>query len=102
MLSDVEIPLLDAAGDDPLGQYRAGLARLASLSGVRFVVPGHGHVGDTAEFRERVAADFRYLATVEAGTAEAGTAEIDPRLSGPGADWLRAEHASQLQIARQG
>jgi hydroxyacylglutathione hydrolase len=96
MVSDVEIPLLDPAGDDPFGQYRAGLAALASLSGVRLVVPGHGHVGDTAEFRERVAADFRYLDTVEAGTAD-----TDPRLRGPGAHWLQAEHASQLEIARQ-
>jgi hydroxyacylglutathione hydrolase len=97
MLSDVEIPLLDAAGDDPFGQYRAGLARLAALAGVRLVVPGHGHVGDTAQLRERVAADFRYLDGVEAGALADG----DPRLRGPGAGWLEAEHASQLEIARQ-
>jgi glyoxylase-like metal-dependent hydrolase (beta-lactamase superfamily II) len=100
MLSDVEIPLLDAAGDDPFGQYRAGLARLASLSGVRLVVPGHGHVGDAAEFRQRVAADFCYLDMAEAG-AQDGAAWTDPRLRGPGAGWLEAEHASQRQIARQ-
>jgi glyoxylase-like metal-dependent hydrolase (beta-lactamase superfamily II) len=97
MLSDVEIPLLDAAADDPFGQYRAGLARLASVPGVRLVVPGHGHVGDAAEFRQRVAADFRYLDAAEAGPLR----EIDPRLCGPSASWLQAEHASQLQIAHQ-
>jgi hydroxyacylglutathione hydrolase len=101
MLSDVEIPLLDPAGDDPFGQYRAGLSLLASLPGVRLVVPGHGHVGDAAEFRQRVAADFRYLDAVEEASAEAGNAGADPRLRGPGAGWLQAEHASQLQMARQ-
>ena len=100
MLSDVEIPLLDASGDDPFGQYRAGLARLASLSGVRFVVPGHGHVGDAAELRQRVTADFCYLDAVEAGGDVAPG--LEHRLRGAGAGWLEAEHASQRQIARQG
>jgi glyoxylase-like metal-dependent hydrolase (beta-lactamase superfamily II) len=100
MLSDVEIPLLDPSGEDPFGQYREGLARLASLSGVRCVVPGHGHVGDPAEFRRRIAADFRYLDAVEVGgDVPAG---LDHRLRGPGSGWLAAEHASQLQLARQG
>ena len=98
MLSDVEIPLVDSGGDDPFGQYRAGLARLASLPGVRLVVPGHGHVGDEADFRQRVAADFRYLDVVEAGgDIPPG---LDGRLAGPGAGWLEAEHASQLEMAR--
>jgi hydroxyacylglutathione hydrolase len=99
MLSDVEIPLLDPSGDDPFGQYRAGLARLASLPGVGLVVPGHGHVGDAAELRQRVAADFRYLDAVEVGGDV--PADLDHRLRGPGTGWLEDEHASQLQIARQ-
>ena len=98
MLSDVEIPLLDVTGDDPFGQYRAGLARLASLAGVRFVVPGHGHVADAAEFRTRVAADFCYLDAVEAGGGDA--ASLDRRLDAAGADWLEAQDASQREIAR--
>ena len=48
MCSDVEIPLLDPAAKDPLGDYRAGMERLATVSGVRQVVPGHGHVGTPA------------------------------------------------------
>lgn len=117
MLSDVEVPLLDLAGadgrpadaaaggpgdpgsgpPDPFGAYRAGLGLLASLgsAGVRCVVPGHGHVGDRAQFRARVAADFRYLDLVEAGRDA-----DDPRLGGPDADWLRAEHARQRELAR--
>src|SRR5260370_32891634 len=58
MCSDVEIPLLDTAEQDPLGDYRAGLERLTAVPGVRQVVPGHGHIGDADEVRRRLAADF--------------------------------------------
>jgi len=92
MCSDVEIPLLDLDANDPLGDYRAGLARLAALTGVRRVVPGHGHVGDAAEFRRRLAADQTYLDTLERGQPFG-----DPRLT---QDWLRAEHDKHLRHAR--
>jgi len=96
MCSDVEIPLLDAgaADGDPFGGYRRGLGVLAAAAGVRVVVPGHGHVGDAAEFRRRVAADFGYLDAVEAGRDPA-----DERLAGPAAAaWLRAEHDRQRAL----
>ncbi len=85
MLSDVEIPLLDLDSADPFGGYREGLRLLASIPGVKAVVPGHGHVGDDAEFCRRVTADLAYLDAVEAG----GDVD-DPRLT---EDWLRTEHA---------
>jgi glyoxylase-like metal-dependent hydrolase (beta-lactamase superfamily II) len=85
MLSDIEIPLLDLDSADPFGGYRQGLGLLASIPGVRVVVPGHGHVGDETEFRRRIAADLAYLDAVEAGGDIA-----DPRLT---EEWLRAEHA---------
>jgi hydroxyacylglutathione hydrolase len=87
MCSDIEIPLPDmdaAEASDPFGTYRHGLGLLASLTGVRVVVPGHGHVGDAAELSRRVAADFAYLDAVEAGRDPR-----DPRLA---EEWLRAEH----------
>jgi glyoxylase-like metal-dependent hydrolase (beta-lactamase superfamily II) len=90
MLSDVEIPLLDLAAADPVGDYRAGLGGLASVPGVRFLVPGHGGVGDAAALRARAAMDFAYLDAIEAGREP-----DDPRLLAPGAAWLRAEHARQ-------
>jgi len=90
MCSDVEIPLLDLAAPDPLGDYRVGLERLAAVAGVRHVVPGHGHVGDAGEFRRRLAADAAYLDALAAGKL-AG----DPRLAGPG--WLLDTHAEQLR-----
>ena len=92
MCSDIEIPLLDRAAADPVGDYRAGLDLLAALP-VRVVVPGHGRVGDTAEFRRRVAADLRYLADLERGEDFS-----DPRLT---QDWLVQEHEAQLQQARE-
>ncbi len=92
MLSDVEIPLLYTAGADAVGQYRAGLDLLASLDGVRVIVPGHGHVGDGAEFLRRVDADRRYLDALERGTLEAAE---DDRISN---DWLRNEHQRQFKM----
>jgi hydroxyacylglutathione hydrolase len=89
MLSDLEIPLLDLDAADPFDGYRQGLDLLANVPGVRLLVPGHGHVGDQAEFRRRVAADRAYLDATQAG------ADVDdPRLS---EEWLRAEHARQRQ-----
>jgi hydroxyacylglutathione hydrolase len=90
MLSDIEIPLLDTEADDPLGDYRAGLARLAALSGVSWVVPGHGHVGDAAEFRRRVAADAAYLDLLAAGEPF-----DDPRAT---VGWQRDAHAEHLRV----
>jgi hydroxyacylglutathione hydrolase len=88
MLSDLEIPLLDLDSADPFGGYRQGLELLAGAPGVRLVVPGHGHVGDQAEFGRRVAADRDYVDATETGADVA-----DPRLT---EDWLRAEHARHL------
>lgn len=91
MLSDIEIPLLDLAGPDPVGDYRVGLERLAALPGIHHVVPGHGHPGDAAEFRRRVSADRDYLDRLERGRPFA-----DPRLT---EDWLRRDHDEQVRYA---
>jgi glyoxylase-like metal-dependent hydrolase (beta-lactamase superfamily II) len=85
MCSDVEIPLLDVDSPDPFGGYREGLGLLASIPGVKTLVPGHGHVGDDAELRRRIAADLTYLDAVQAGRDV-----DDSRLT---EDWLRTEHA---------
>jgi glyoxylase-like metal-dependent hydrolase (beta-lactamase superfamily II) len=92
MCSDIEIPLLDMAEEDPLGDYRTGLERLATVPGVRQVVPGHGHVGDAAEFRRRLAADFAYLDTLTLGKPFK-----DPRLTHESEDWLRQTHEAQVR-----
>jgi glyoxylase-like metal-dependent hydrolase (beta-lactamase superfamily II) len=89
MCSDVEIPLLDTAEGDPLGDYRTGLSRLSAVPDVRHVVPGHGHVGDGYEFRRRVAVDTAYLDELERGKLFE-----DPRIT-PG--WMRAAHDEHLR-----
>jgi glyoxylase-like metal-dependent hydrolase (beta-lactamase superfamily II) len=97
MLSDIEIPLLDAEAPDPFGGYRQGLGLLAATPGVRVVVPGHGHVGDHAEFRRRVAADLGYLDTTETGGGVTDPRLADPQRTG---EWLKAEHARHELLAR--
>jgi len=94
MCSDIEIPLLglEPAETDPIGRYRHGLDVLAGVEGVRIVVPGHGHVGDAAEFRRRVAADTAYLDAVQAGRDV-----TDGRLTAA-APWLLAEHDRQRAL----
>ncbi len=93
MLSDIEIPLLDTVAHDPLGDYRAGLALLGAVPGVRWVVPGHGHAGDAAEFRRRLEADARYLDLLVAGEPF-----DDPRCT---KEWMRTMHEEQLRtVAR--
>jgi hydroxyacylglutathione hydrolase len=93
MCSDIEIPFVVDPGEpetvmDRLREYRAGLSRLAAVAGVRQVVPGHGHVGDAAELRRRVEADFAYLDLLERGEPSG-----DPRISG----YARAFHEKQLR-----
>ncbi len=62
------------------------MARLAAVPGVRQVVPGHGHIGDAAGLRRRLALDAAYLDAVASGKPA-----DDPRLAGC-PDWMRDTH----------
>jgi len=96
-LSDLEMPLLDVAAADPVADYRAALDALeaaARAHDVGLVVPGHGHVGDAAELRRRLAADRAYLDDLEAGRPS-----TDPRLA---TVWLAEEHAKHVARLAQG
>jgi len=92
MLSDIEITILDTLAEDPLGDYRAGLQRLAAVPGVRWVIPGHGHIADAGEFRRRLDADAHYLDLLSAGEPF-----DDPRCT---VKWQRDWHEHQLQECR--
>jgi len=96
MCSDIEIPLLDTAADDPLGDYRTGLERLASVPGVRQVVPGHGHPGDAADLRKTLALDTAYLDAVSAGQPY-----DDPRLTADSPKWMRSMHEDQVRYFKR-
>lgn len=94
LCSDLEVPLLDLDAADPLGDYHHALDLLDALAAdVRHVVPGHGHVGDRAELRRRLASDRRYLDELAAGRGD-----DDPRLT---TGWLVRDHHTQLShVAR--
>src|SRR6266571_6357295 len=86
MCSDIEIPLLDLDQADPVDDYLAALDRLAELP-VERVIPGHGGIGDGAEFLRRIELDRAYLDDLRHGP------ELrDPR---PLAGWLIAQHQTQ-------
>lgn len=95
MCSDVEMPIVDPWLPPDMSvrlkAYRAGLTRLAAVPGVRCVIPGHGHIGDAAEFQRRLAADFAYLDVLERGEQS-----LDPRITGDAS----AFHEEQLSHFR--
>ncbi len=91
MVSEIEIPLLDAESADPVGEYLAGLELLEQLvPAVEVFVPGHGAVGDRRQLAGRVAADRRYLSALAAGEQP-----DDRRLE---TAWLAAEHERHLAL----
>jgi hydroxyacylglutathione hydrolase len=92
MLSDTEIPLLDTAEHDPLGDYQAGMARLGAVTGVRWLVPGHGTITDADGMRRRLKADQHYLDLLQAGQPF-----DDPRCT---KDWMRQAHHDQFRHVR--
>jgi hypothetical protein len=59
------------------------------VTGVRWLVPGHGHIADPGEFRRRLDTDYRYLDLLAASEPFG-----DSRCT---ADWLRDRHAEQLR-----
>jgi hydroxyacylglutathione hydrolase len=81
-------PSMPAGLADRLEDYRIGLSRLTAVAGVRQVVPGHGHVGDADEFRQRLTADCAYLDLLERGEPSG-----DSRITGD----ARAFHEEQLR-----
>jgi glyoxylase-like metal-dependent hydrolase (beta-lactamase superfamily II) len=86
MCSDIEVPSLDLDQADPVGDYLAALDKLVALP-VERVIPGHGRIGDGAEFRRRIELDRVYLENLRRGSDLR-----DPR---PIAGWLIAEHEKQ-------
>ncbi len=99
MLSDVEIPLLDAHLPDQVAAYSTALDRLeaALTPGISVLVPGHGAVARGEEIAERLRADRSYIEALQRGQEPA-----DRRL-GPGATygrgWLPDAHRQNLRLA---
>jgi len=102
MLSDILIPFLDLAADDPLGDYLAALGlfeRLVDDGAVDAAVPGHGSVAvGSAELRSRIALDRSYVEALRDGR------EVDDPRVGPNAPlyWIADVHAWQAaQVAEK-
>lgn len=95
-LSDREVPLLDLATADPVGDHLATLDALEAVvveHGVTVVVPGHGTVTDAPGLRERAERDRAYLDALVRGAPVR-----DARLDDP---WVAAEHERQVRWARE-
>jgi glyoxylase-like metal-dependent hydrolase (beta-lactamase superfamily II) len=94
MLSDILMPFLDLAADDPLEDYLAALDLFEGVAdGVDAVIPGHGSVGDSEQLRARIDQDRAYVQTLVDGGVP-----VDFRV-GPAAplEWLPDVHHWQLQ-----
>ncbi|WP_028045746.1 MBL fold metallo-hydrolase [Cellulomonas sp. URHE0023] len=96
MLSDVLVPMLSFAAEDPIGDYLAALQLIeAAATGVEVLVPGHGSVGDADELRARIDQDRAYLHALRDGRTP-----DDPRI-GPSAkagwEWVADAHEGQRQ-----
>ena len=92
-LSDVEIPLIAAAGS--LADYRATLERLRPLvERVEVVVPGHGSPHDRETALRLLEEDLAYLEAVERGEERAALP--------PGRDTVRQRAIHADNVAKHG
>jgi glyoxylase-like metal-dependent hydrolase (beta-lactamase superfamily II) len=95
MLSDILIPILNFMAPAPVDDYLAALHLLEESAGdVEILIPGHGSVGDAAEFRARIERDRSYLEALREGRVP-----DDPRLgtSAPFAAEMTGIHERQAQ-----
>jgi len=94
MLSDILMPFLDLDAATPIDDYLAALQMFEGVADdVAVVIPGHGGVGDNAQFRARLAQDRAYVEAVRDGRDP-----DDPRLDPSGEYWwLTGVHDWQVQ-----
>lgn len=92
MLSDILMPFLDLAAQDPIEDYLAALGMFETVADeVQAVIPGHGSVGRGEAMRERIEQDRAYVEALRDGR------EPDDARVGPSAplDWLPDVHRWQ-------
>ena len=99
MLSDLFVPMLDdvRGGDDPIGDYLAGLRLLDEVAdAVEVVVPGHGSVG--ADVRARSSWTRRTFTPCVTAATPPTRASTPPRPGGSG--WRKSTPARCRASAR--
>jgi len=94
MLSDTLVPFLLMEAADPAGDYLTGLERIEAVADkVKFVVPGHGSIGDGNQLRARINMDRAYVRALLEGRVP-----DDPRVGATATyDWLADMPKWQLQ-----
>ncbi|MEV6280237.1 MBL fold metallo-hydrolase [Nocardia sp. NPDC051832] len=95
MLSDLFVPMLDLAADNPIEDYLTGLRLLAGAADdVDVVIPGHGSVGVGDQVRARIEQDLAYVTALRDARVPS-----DPRVGAsvaPGWEWVNDIHEGQL------
>lgn len=95
MLSDVFIPMLNLAAADPIGDYLTALQQFVDIyDDVKFVIPGHGSVGEGDQVRTRVERDRAYVEALRDGRDC-----DDARIRSPkeGWEWVAGIHEWQAK-----
>lgn len=99
MMSDVFIPMLNVAADNPVNDYLDALQKIENqLSTITFVIPGHGSVGEGDEVSMRLMQDRAYVKALRDGD------EInDARITSPkeGWDWVAGIHGWQVKTLNE-
>jgi len=71
MLSDILMPFLDLAAEDPIADYLAALQLFDGVADeVDAVIPGHGSVGGAGQLRQRISRDRAFVEGLRAGGAQ--------------------------------
>lgn len=95
MLSDVFIPMINVSAEQPINDYLDALRRFEDiLDNVKFVIPGHGSVGEGDEVHKRLQQDRAYVEALQDGR------DVDDervKLPKEGWDWVAGIHEWQVQ-----
>ena len=93
MLSDILTPFLEFDADDPVADYFAALDLFEGLKDVKFVIPGHGSVGNAEDLHTRIQQDRAYVQALQSG----GGGEDARLITGSQKDLLASVHPWQVQ-----
>ncbi len=95
MMSDVFIPMLNLAANDPISDYLNALQQFEDqISDVTFVIPGHGSIGKDDEVSKRLEQDRAYVKALRDKSDSKDLRIISPK---EGWDWVAGIHEWQVK-----